>query len=213
MRRRPSTRPRLGGKAALEVDWAEIRRKLARAAQRDGEALTPEQADAILAARARALAAAVITEPDRSARIDALVVRIASERYALATSHVSRMVGAADLAAVPGAPRILLGVMNLHGDVLPVFDPRPLLGLGETTAAARPQVAVLGGERAELGLVVDAAEQVEALRVDQLHAPPESLTPARRELVRGVWQDGVILLDIVRLLADPRLVIAPGEPN
>jgi purine-binding chemotaxis protein CheW len=196
---------------ATPIDWAQIRRRLAGAAVRDADALTAEQADAVLAQRARALAAAVVPEVDRTARLDALIVRIAGERYALAAGYLWRVVGAADIAPVPGAPQLLLGVMNLHGEVLPVFDPRPLLGLAGERPAGRVQVVVLGAERADLGLAVDAADEVIGLRTDQLHAAPDSLAPARRELLRGVMQDGLILLDGRRLMADPRLVVAAPD--
>lgn len=202
---------------ALEVDWGEVRRRLAGAAIRDGDALTPEQADAVLQQRARALAApaAPLAEvgpglDGRRAGLEIVVVRIADERYAVAASHVWRVVGAPDIAPVPGASHTLLGVINLHGEVLPVFDPRPVLGLAADAAPARGHVLVLGGDRAELGLAVDAADEVTRLAADQLHAAPDSLAAERRELVRGVTQRGLILLDGARLLADPRLGAAPG---
>ncbi|HEY6175200.1 MAG TPA: chemotaxis protein CheW, partial [Kofleriaceae bacterium] len=115
---------------------------------------------------------------------------------------------AADIAPVPGAPPILLGVMNLHGEVLPVFDPRRLLGLAAEAAGDGGPVIVLGRTGAEFGLLVDAADQVLRLTTDQLHTAPESLAPERRELLQGVTQDGVIVLDGPKLLTDARLGVA-----
>ena len=199
-----------GARRAADVDWVEVRRRLAAAAVRDGDALGPEQAAAVLAERARALAAAAVPLLDRSAGLEIVVVRIADERYAVAASYVWRVIGTPDIAPVPGAPAILVGVMNLHGEVLPVFDPRLLLGLAGDAAPARIQVVVLGNERAELGLVVDAADEVARLTTDQLHAPPDSLAHDRRELLRGVTRSGLILLDGAKLLADPRLGVTAG---
>src|SRR5437868_3194142 len=96
---RARTRTRRGtrnGEPAAEIDWVAVRRRLAAAAIRDHDALTTEQADAILARRARALAAAVEPEVERSAGSDMVVMRIADERYALAAAHVWRVVGASD---------------------------------------------------------------------------------------------------------------------
>ena len=206
IRGRRGTKPR----RAAEIDWVAVRRRLAGATTGDLAALTAEQAEAVLAQRARALA--VVTEPsvDRSAGIDAVVVRIAGERYAIAAAWVWRVVGTAEVAAVPGAPPSLLGVMNLHGEVLPVFDPRRLLGLAAHAPGEAGRIVVLGGAAAELGLAVDAADDFARLVIDQLHAPPDSLASDRRELLHGVTPDGVIVLDGARLLADPRLCVAPG---
>ena len=201
------TRARRGAapRRATEVDWVDVRRRLADAAVRDLDALTAERAEAVLAQRARALAATAEPVVDRSAGIDVVVMRIAGERYAVAAVYMCRVVGAADIAPVPGAPPILLGAMNLHGEVLPVFDPRRLLGLDAHAPAGTPPVVVLGRDGPELGLVVDAADQVVRLATDQLHTAPESLAPERRELLQGVTQDGVIVLDGPKLLADARL--------
>jgi purine-binding chemotaxis protein CheW len=203
-RARRGTAPR----RATEVDWSDVRRRLAGAAIREIDALTAEQAEAVLARRARALAATAEPVVDRSAGIDVVVVRIADERYAVAAAWVWRVVGTADIAPVPGAPPILLGVMNLHGEVLPVFDPRRLLGLAPHAPGEAAPVVVLGRDSAELGLAVDAADQVLRLATDQLHAPPDSLAPERRELLHGMTQDGVIVLDGPKLLADARLGVA-----
>jgi len=203
-RARRGTAPR----RAIEIDWVDVRRRLAGAALRDIDALTPEQVEAVLAQRARALAAAAEPVVDRSAGLDMVVLRIADERYAVAATCVCRAVGAADIAPVPGAPPILLGVMNLHGEVLPVFDPRRLLGLAAHPVGETAKVVVLGSDGPELGLVVDAADQVVRLAADQLHTAPDSLAPERRELLLGVTQDGVIVLDGPKLLADARLGVA-----
>src|SRR5262249_7709990 len=132
----------------------------------------------------------------------------ANERYGVAAACVWRAVGAPDIAPVPGAPAILLGVMNLHGEVLPVFDPRQLLGLTAEAPGDAGRVVVLGRTCAEFGLLVDAADQVVRLTTDQLHSAPESLAPDRRELLQGVTQDGVIVLDGTKLLTDARLGVA-----
>lgn len=203
-RARRGTAPR----RATEVDWVDVRRRLADAAIRDLDALTAERAEAVLAQRARALAATAEPVVDRSAGIDVVVVWVADERYAVAAACVVRVVGGADIAPVPGAPPILLGVMNLHGEVLPVFDPRRLLGLTGQAPSETAKVVVLGSDGAELGLLVDAADQVMRLAGDQLHTAPDSLAPERRELLQGVTQDGVIVLDGPKLLADARLGVA-----
>jgi purine-binding chemotaxis protein CheW len=207
IRTRRGTRPL----RAAEIDWVAVRRRIAGVAPRELEALTAEQAEAVLAQRARALAAVTESAVDRSAGIDAVVVRIAGERYAVPAAFVWRVVGTTDVAAVPGAPPSLLGVMNLHGEVLPVFDPRRLLGLAPHAPGEAGRIVVLGGAAAELGLAVDAADDFARVTIDQLHAPPDSLAPDRRELLHGVTSDGVIVLDGGKLLADPRLCVAPGS--
>ena len=62
-------------------------------------------------------------------------VRVGTELYALPVDHVLEIGEIGLLTATPGASRAALGVRNLRGDLLPVFDLAAVLGL---LAARRP---------------------------------------------------------------------------
>jgi chemotaxis signal transduction protein len=76
---------------------------------------------------------------------------------------------------------------------------------GAATGAAR--VLVLGSERAEFGMLADAAREVRAVRADEVLEPPGSLAGAGREYVRGVTKEALVVLDGAVLLQDRRLFI------
>ena len=46
------------------------------------------------------------------------------QRYALALPSVDRVVRVVDVTPLPKAPAIVLGVVNIHGDIVPVYDLR-----------------------------------------------------------------------------------------
>jgi purine-binding chemotaxis protein CheW len=56
-----------------------------------------------------------------------LAFPLGSESYALALEHVREIVEAPALTTLPTAPRSVLGLLNLRGDVLPVLDTGQLL--------------------------------------------------------------------------------------
>jgi purine-binding chemotaxis protein CheW len=192
------------------IDWAGVHERLARISSEARE-LASDQAQAVLAQRAQALAAPIVPAAEAAAGLSVVVLTIAGERYAIETVFVWRVMSAPSLARLPGSPEILLGVTNLYGEVLPVFDPRRLLGFGSAVAAATARVLVLGTERADFGLAVDAVQEVTTLRAEQLLAVPDSIEPVARALLRGVCADGLILLEGANLLTDSRLVIGRSE--
>ena len=73
----------------------------------------------------------------------------------------------------------------------------------------------MGTERAAFGVLADAVEQVVTLRVDEVQAPPASVSAVGRELIRGVTAGAFILLDGALLLRDRRLFVdqRPGESS
>jgi chemotaxis signal transduction protein len=91
-------------------------------------------------------------------------VRVGAERYALPVAYVLEVGEIGDLTVAPGSSYATLGVRNLRGDLLPVFDLAAVLGLPRSAAPQRMLVAERGGTRAGFAVdeVTDVGELAEA---------------------------------------------------
>ncbi|HMC66010.1 MAG TPA: chemotaxis protein CheW [Gemmataceae bacterium] len=192
-----------------KINWDELRQRLARtiAAMEDAVRLSPEQAKAVLDERARVLARAPVQAPDAARVLEVAKFTLANEQYALETRFISRVVRLIEHTPVPGAPDFLVGLINLQGDILAVFDLRKFFGLEARGITDLSMVFVLGGDRAEFGVLVDAAKEVMTLEIDEVLEPPGSVTGAAREYLRGVTKDALMVLDGAAILKDPHLFI------
>ena len=56
-------------------------------------------------------------------------MRVGVETYALPIEHVQEAAELGTLTPVPGAPNSVLGVYNLRGEILPVYDLSAVLGI------------------------------------------------------------------------------------
>ncbi len=70
-----------------------------------------------------------------------VIAGIGDNRYALAASSISRVLAMAALTPLADAPPGVIGLLNLHGNILPVVDPRPRLHL--PTPAFHPDQRLL----------------------------------------------------------------------
>ena len=61
-----------------------------------------------------------------------VVFRLGGEGYALEVMRVQEVLDMQSLTEVPGGPRFMLGVINLRGHVVPVYDLRMPFGLPRT---------------------------------------------------------------------------------
>ena len=96
----------------------------------------------------------VFTEPGERM----LTFAIGGTLYALPIASVCEVVAVGLLACVPTRGRDCVGVMNYHGDALPVIDRCALLGLSDVELPEPEQVLAIAGPRssaARLGLPVD----------------------------------------------------------
>ena len=87
-----------------------------------------------------------------------LTFDVGGHRYALPISHVSEVAELGRLAAVPTLPRAIGGVMNHHGDALPIVHRDVLLDVDAESLSEPQHVLVLapaGEDGPELGLPVD----------------------------------------------------------
>ena len=84
--------------------------------------------------------------------MQALLLPVGDDLYAVETSQVREVVAAPELTALPTAPRSVLGVFNLRGEIVPVFDLANLLGLGTTPAHSYVAVVDTGLGPAGLAL-------------------------------------------------------------
>jgi purine-binding chemotaxis protein CheW len=122
-----------------------------------------------------------------------VTVRVGPELYALPVDAVLEVAEVGRLTAVPGAPAGTLGLQNLRGSALPVFELASLLGIsGEEPR--RIVVAESAGSRA--AFAVDEVCDVELLP----DAGEESDSP---HLTRAALTDAglVGVLDVGRLFA------------
>ena len=119
-------------------------------------------------------------------------LRLGRERYALPIEHVLEVAELGTLSAVPGAGSAVLGIRNLRGQVLPVFDLARVLAIAGDTRARRVVVAEHGGRQA--GLAVDDVTDVGELASEAEETQAEYLAGA-------VLEDGELvgILDVERL--------------
>lgn len=114
-------------------------------------------------------------------------LRVSSEAYAIAVEHVREVAELGQVRAVPGAPRELIGVRNLRGQILPVVDLAPVFGIARTVPPGRLLVVAAGGRRA--GFAIDAVSGVGELR-----DPTEE---TESDLLTGATLDGGDLIGVI----------------
>ena len=104
-----------------------------------------------------------------SSRHAVLLVQLGGRRYGLRLADIERVLPMAAVVPLPDASQSLWGVLNVHGDVLPVVDPRPRLGLTTPTPHPDHRLVLLAGERRCL-LWVDAVEEVATVDPEAISA-------------------------------------------
>lgn len=147
---------------------------------------------------------------DRRGENNALYIhfRIGEFAFLVPILEVQEVLRSQHMTPVPRAARLIKGLINLRGEIVPAVDLRAVLDLPETARALEMNVVVRQDEGA-FSLVVDEVFDVLPASPTMLAPPPPNLPPRLRELVAGVYkapQALLLILDAARVsqFVDPR---------
>jgi purine-binding chemotaxis protein CheW len=175
-------------------------------------AIMPDAAQ-ILRARAKALARPSEHAPASASLLEILEFRLAQECYALETRYVHEVYPLKDLTPLPCTPPFVLGIVNVRGRILPVFDLKKFFDLPEQGVTDLHRIILLEDNGVELGLLADAVVGVRSIPADSVQPSLPTLTGIRSEYLKGVTAERLVVLDVARILADPKIIVHDEVDN
>jgi purine-binding chemotaxis protein CheW len=89
---------------------------------------------------------------------------------------------------VPLAPAVILGLINLRGQIVTAVDLRRRLELPDRPEGQLPMNVVVQSTEGTVSFLVDEIGDVIEAGDSQFEAPPETMRGAARQLIRGVYK-------------------------
>ena len=133
-----------------------------------------------------------------------LAFMLSDEEYALRIDDVREIIRPRAITAVPRAPGFVMGVISLRGAVMPVFDIKKRLGLGEAEVSRPSRILVVSDKGSEQGIMVDRVTGVVRLGPDDIGPPPSVIGGVGAGYLEGVGRLGdrlLILFDTQKVLS------------
>ena len=148
-----------------------------------------------------------------------LTFSLAAESYGVPVLKVREIITMLHITTVPQMPPYVKGVINLRGKVIPVIDLRTKLGLPaaeltDSNCIVVVQIAAAGMEMKNIGLIVDAVEEVVNLTPEDIEPAPDFGGSINVEYLLGMAtlkKSVKSLLDIEKVIAVDALL--PGLEN
>ncbi|HEX6307199.1 MAG TPA: chemotaxis protein CheW [Longimicrobiales bacterium] len=179
------------------------------------DSLTAQRAPArahIDVLRRRAASLARVPHVQRSlSTVPALVFGLGKEFYAVDARIVLQVHVLRDMTPLPGARAALFGITHWRGAVLTILDLRDALGVRTRGLTDLSRVVVIDGGRQPWGILADSARDFVELE-ERAIRPLSREEAAGRTLVRGITDDGVLVLDTEAVLSTGRAA-APDDDH
>jgi purine-binding chemotaxis protein CheW len=172
-----------------------------------------EAGSRVLRERARVLARSTPAPLPPESLLQVLEFRVADEDYAIAARYVEEIGPLKDVTPLPGTPPFFAGIVNLRGRILAVVNLRIFFSLPGAGIADLHQIVIVRGPDFELGLLADVVHGLRTVPLTELHPPPAGAEDRRAACIQGVSRRGLIVLDLPKVLSDPRLLINHSPDN
>ncbi|MGD7021120.1 chemotaxis protein CheW [Rossellomorea vietnamensis] len=118
--------------------------------------------------------------------VKVIVFQLMGKEYAIPVSQVRSIEKVQHITRVPKAASFVKGVINLRGVVTPVIDLRIRFSLPEEVHSEDTRVIIAGVNDKEVGLVVDAANDVLDIPSEAIESQPEVVGAVEADYISGV---------------------------
>lgn len=174
---------------------------------------SPPDAAQILRARAQALARPPEHAPLGQTLLELLEFRLAQESYAVETRYVREVYPLKNLTPLPCVPAFVAGIVNVRGHITPVIDIKKFFDLPDEGLTDLHRIILVRGNDIEFGLLADVIVGVRTVPVESLQPSLPTLTGIRADYLKGVTAERLVVLDLKRIFADPKIIVQEEVDN
>lgn len=138
---------------------------------------------------------------------EVLAFSLGEECYGIAPHYVVEVAPLRQFTPLPGTPPFVLGIVNLRGRIVSVFDLRVLFEIPQRGLSDRNHLVLLQHGGMEFGVLADRILGMQWVSPRTLQPALANLTGVRQAYLQGVTPEQWVILDGAKLLGDEQLVV------
>jgi purine-binding chemotaxis protein CheW len=154
-----------------------------------------------------------MTEKSKQQDMKVIVFELMNKEYAIKVDVVQSIERLISITRIPNTPSFVRGVINLRGIVTPIVDLRERFGIDLKEVDNQTRIIIVSLEEFDVGLIVDAANDVLDIPVELIESQPEVVGTVESEFISGVAKIDkrlLVMLDLERVL-EPVKQVAMDE--
>ena len=161
----------------------------------------------IFRTRTRELAEEPIEEKKREEYLEVVEFILAYERYGIESSYIREVYPLKDFTPIPCTPPFVVGISNIRGQILSVINIKEFFGLPAKGLSNLNRVIIVHLADMEVGILADGIVGIRLILPGDIQTSLPTLTDRRSEYLRGVTADRLAILDVEKILSDPRIIV------
>jgi len=126
---------------------------------------------------------------------------VAGQAFCLQITQIREIRRWQPVTVLPHAPADVLGVMNLRGAVIPIYDLSARFGLEQTEASERNVVIVVSVNDKPVGLLAEAVSEIISIDPDDIQETPQVDSRNTMDFIQGIISQNDEMVRIINLNA------------
>lgn len=134
-----------------------------------------------------------------------VIFKLDKEEYGIDIMKVNVIERYSEVVKIPNAPEYIVGIINLRGEVLPVYSLRKKFNLKEREIDEDTKIIVAITNDMKIGFVVDSVMEILYIDDEEIESTPKIVTGISHKYIKSVAKlenRMVILLDIDLIVSD-----------
>lgn len=133
---------------------------------------------------------------------------VAGQAFCLKITQIREIRRWSPVTILPHAPLDVLGVMNLRGAVIPIYDLSARFGLQRTEASERNVVIVVAVHGKPVGLLAESVSEIISINPEEIQDTPQVDSRNTMEYIQGIISHDDTMVRIINLDA---VISAPEQ--
>ncbi len=133
---------------------------------------------------------------------------VAGQAFCLKITQIREIRRWSPVTILPHAPVDVLGVMNLRGAVIPIYDLSARFGLQQTEASERNVVIVVAVHGKPVGLLAESVSEIISINPEEIQDTPQVDSRNTMEYIQGIISHDDTMVRIINLDA---VISAPEQ--
>ncbi len=125
-------------------------------------------------------------DPDTEANMEFVTFQAGGQSFSLNIVHVREIRRWSAVTPLPHAPDGVLGVMNLRGSVIPIYDLAARFGLGTTPDHPRNVVVVAQAGNQTIGVLVEMVSEILSVPQGDIQDTPDIRSETTKSSIAGI---------------------------
>jgi purine-binding chemotaxis protein CheW len=161
----------------------------------------------ILKNRAKELSEELVENGVVGDQIEIIEFVLAYEKYGIESSFVREVYPMREFTPVPATPNFVMGIVNIRGQIISVVDIKKFFDLPERGLTDLNRLIITEYKDMEVGILADLILGVKNIAMSDIQSSLLTLTDIRSKYLKGVTKEGIVVLDVEKLLSDSKLIV------